>query len=557
MKNTSPELLIKRRNVTRYFILYTAFFLTLVVFISFILPLIAAFFPSLFSKNFTAVNETKSVEVSRIFSITTYTLKLAAGSTLVALAVGVPAAFFCAKRKFFFKKFLLGLSAVPLCIPILIACLGAVSVFGLSGFVNSFFVKLGFEKSRALYSQGGIMIAQGFYNFPLIMSITSRFWAGLPCESENAARLLGANERRVFFKITLPALLPCIAAAVIPVFLFCYFSFMMVLLFSVPGTSTLEVEIYQAVKTSLDFNLASRLAVTETFTAVLFVSLYSIFAGKEKVKGEVFQYKELPFISSGDYEPLYIKILEALFFIILFSLIILFFILPLGGIIASGFTSRVSGKDVFSFNQYKNLFRSKVFWESLVTTLKISFCTAIVCTCVGLVYALSLQKLDFKYKKILSVIALLPMAVSSIVLGFGITLLFKKGNSVSLVLVQSALFWPLAFRQIQSALNKIPDDVQNSAVLLSDNYTESVFRVIIPWIRKTLFASFGFCFAFSAGDTTLPLILSVPKFTTLSLYTYRLSGSYRFNTACASGTILALVCFIVFILSEKIGGGKE
>ena len=62
--------------------------------------------------------------------------------------------------------------------------------------------------------------------------------------------------------------------------------------------------------------------------------------------------------------------------------------------------------------------------------------------------------------------------------------------------------------------------------------------------------------AISAGDATLPLVLSMQKFSTLSLFTYRLAASYRFTEACVSGLILGLVCSIVFFAAKRFGGEK-
>lgn len=553
----------KLRNSTRYIFSFSAFLIAAVVFLTFIIPLVLVCFPSLAGsrvsgfQNKTGFNS--GTEFFSIFKITFFTLKIALGSTLVALVIGFPAAFFCAKRNFLFRKILLGFSAVPLCIPVLIAALGFVSVYGMSGILNKIFsVVSGGEKSRFLYSQWGIMIAQGFYNFPLIMSIVSRYWESLSVEKENAARLLGAGESRVFLTVTLPALAPVLVSSVIPVFLFCFFSFMMVLLFSAPGTSTLEVEIYQAVKTSLDITRASRLAACETVTALFIVGVYSLlYKNFVSNESQVFVKVEKFPLGKKPYENVFSRFFETVFFLILMVVILFFFVFPFAGIGVSGFTARIKGNDVFSLNQYKTLFKSSGFWVSLRSTIVVSLCTAAVSTITACVYSLSLQNIKKLWKKrFVEIIALLPMAVSSVVLGFGLTLIFKKGNVLSLVFVQSALFWPLAYRQINTALGKIPSDVMNAAKLYSSSYTDAVFRVFLPWIRKSIFSAFGFCFAFSAGDTTLPLILAIPKFQTLSLYTYRLSGSYRFNTACAAGTILALICFIVFVISEKAGGNK-
>jgi thiamine transport system permease protein len=56
----------------------------------------------------------------------------------------------------------------------------------------------------------------------------------------------------------------------------------------------------------------------------------------------------------------------------------------------------------------------------------------------------------------------------------------------------------------------------------------------------------------SAGDATLPLVLALQKFDTLSLFTYRLAGSYRFPEACASGLVLGLICMTVFSVASHV-----
>ena len=74
----------------------------------------------------------------------------AACSTLIAMAVGIPMAFFCAKRKFPGKRILTGLSSVPLCIPPLILVLAFVRFFGMNGFINKIISSITGEKEPAL-----------------------------------------------------------------------------------------------------------------------------------------------------------------------------------------------------------------------------------------------------------------------------------------------------------------------------------------------------------------------------------------------------------------------
>ena len=95
------------------------------------------------------------------FRIAGFSVFQALLSTFTALLIGLPAAFFCGRRKFFLKNFLLSLSSVPFCIPSLLVALGYVSFFGMNGTLNSFLMFI-FGKDKPpvtfLYSFLGIII---------------------------------------------------------------------------------------------------------------------------------------------------------------------------------------------------------------------------------------------------------------------------------------------------------------------------------------------------------------------------------------------------------------
>ena len=169
-----------------------------------------------------------SSHAAQILHVSAFTIAQALCSTAVALIVGVTAAFFTARRQFFGKRFLLSLSSVPLCIPSLLIALGFVSFFGMSGTLNTLLKALLHTDTPPLtflYSFSGIIIAHGFYNFPLVMSNVHDAWSTIPQEQAEAARLLGARESRIFTTVTLFQLLPAIVSSCMLVFLYCFFSF--------------------------------------------------------------------------------------------------------------------------------------------------------------------------------------------------------------------------------------------------------------------------------------------------------------------------------------------
>ena len=456
-----------------------------------------------------------------MFQIYFYTLKIAVFSTLIAAVIGLVTSFFTANRKFYGRRLLLSLSAIPLCIPPLIVALGYVGFWGVNGFVNKLFG----TNFSFLYSTLGIVIAQGFYNFPLVTGIVTDAWQKLPSEQASAASLLGANRCRVFFTVTLHQLSGAIAAACIPVFLFSFFSFMIVMLFSPPGQSTLEVEIYHSIRSTLDIRSGAKLAVTETSTALGIVALYSFIIRKSQSSSTGIDFVVQPEKRLGR---------EIFIFIPIICMILIFFAFPFISVFVSGLAS------------VTKLFASPTFWSAARNSVLTGFCTGFLCTFLAFFYSLFIKLSRRQGNFILQTLPIIPMAISSVVISWGASLIFRKGNVFMLIALQTFLYWPVAYRHVQSGINRLTPETDMAAAILSRGLFDSILRVYIPECMPILLSSFGFCFAMSLGDATIPLVLSIRGFSTLALYTYNLAGAYRFNQACACGGIVALISMIIF-----------
>lgn len=489
-----------------------------------------------------------------LFKSTLYTFVEAILSTFVALVVGFPAAFLLARRTFFGKALLRSCSAVPLCVPAFIVALGYISTFGRSGIVTRALSAL-FPVPPSftfLYSLWGIVLCQGFYNFPLVMRTVSLAWQGLDQSEAESARLLGATEARVFCTITLPALLPAVCSACIPIFLYSFFSFVIVQLFAPVGVSTLEVLLYQAARSTVNLRLAGLISLLETVTA--FTVLFLGAALEEKTLRGTRQ-KNV----SGEKSAVNIDAKREMIPFILYSIVIgVFFVVPFLSIIYASL-STPKGALHLSVKAWKTLFSLRGFLPAVRNTICTALGTSILCTVAALFYATCLKlyllkpsvgkNQHIKNDFLLRTLALLPMAVSSVVMAVGLTLLVKRGSPLVLIFAQAALSWPFAFRHIYSSLITIPNDTLQAALLLSPYPQDLVFGILLPQAKKSIISAACFCFAISAGEATLPYVLAVPHYETLSILTYRLASSYRFAEAGAAGSLLALLCIAVFSLS--------
>lgn len=537
------------RHTVQYSICTIAVIIFCTIILAFILPLGQAISPMFAS---TASSTAASAySASSIVNIILYTFKESFLSVLIALLAGIPAAYFLSQKKLWICKVLTALSAVPLCIPPLIIALGYIATFGMAGYINRFLMNtfnLAEPPLRFLYSFWGIAITQGFYNFPLIMKTVADAWESLDKNQADSARLLGASSWRVFRTITIFQLLPSIVSACIPVFLYSFFSFMIVMLFGTIGGTTLEVAIFHAGRSILNFNSVALLALIETGCAFLVLFGYGFLEQKSFHSNGITLAQEY---SKKDK----LKRTEMIPAIIFFSIIALFFLMPLISIAVGSITSNGKSASI-TFVKWKKMLMHKSFYSALKNTCAISLCTACICTLAGFVYAVLLRltankKLSNMTAIALRTLPLLPMAVSSVVMGIGITRLVRRGSPLMLVLAQSALSWPFAFRQLYAPLQAIPQNIIDSARLLSRYKTDVIFKIMIPYCKKNIISSLGFCFAISAGDATLPLVLAIHKFDTLSLYTYRLAGSYRFGEACVCGLILGILCMTIFSVSKR------
>lgn len=521
------------------------FFLVL---LSFFLPLILSFVP-LFSSRFDFSHITgvkSSFDFSQIFRIAAFTVSQAFFSSALACAVGFAAAYFCARKNFWGRKFLMALSSVPLCVPAIIVALSFIIFFGNNGILNSFLKSLLNQDEppvNFVFSMTGVIIIHGFYNFPLAMKTISQVWERLSEDEPNAALLLGASKFRTFKTITFPALLNSIAVSFLLIFLFCFFSFIIILLFGGLALTTLEVELYKAARTKLDMNLAAKIALTEISAALILILIYSNLQKKMKVQNENLK---------GIGERTAIKGFgQKIFFSFTIFIIILFLIAPLFSIFLHS-TYNVNYTSIFNkffyFKAWKNIFLSRTFWTALWTSIKIGVLTAIVSLIASLFFAYI--TVFYNLRKIYAV-PYLPLAVSSVMLGFGWLLLRPNGTELILIFAQSSLAWPFAWTQIQTSLLRIPQNIINAAILLSPDKKTAFFKVIVPMCKKGIFSALAFVFAISAGDASLPIVLNIPRFNNLALLIFDYASSYHFVESSAVAVVLSLITGFVFFLQEK------
>lgn len=136
------------------------------------------------------------------------TLALVACVLALSTALALPLAWLVSRTDLKGRRLVNILAVIPLATPGYVMAYALIGLSGNYGFMNQLF---GFTIPR-LHGLWGATLALSLYTFPYIYLNLRAAFAGLDQSLEEAARALGATPREVFFRVTLPHLLPALMA---------------------------------------------------------------------------------------------------------------------------------------------------------------------------------------------------------------------------------------------------------------------------------------------------------------------------------------------------------
>jgi thiamine transport system permease protein len=520
--------------------------LALAVIFSFIVPYGAAF-----REAGRGIEEITIWENSSLLHITLFTFKQAFFSVLVSLVLGLPGAWFVGTSRSRFTPLLRAFTAVPFAMPSILVVLGFVLFFGNSGWLSHVF------PIKVLYKPEAIILAHGFFNFPLVVRLAGDGLARARKAYAPAAASLGASPFVTVFTVLLPLTLPAIMSAALLVFLYSFTSFAVVLVLGGgPATTTLAVEIYRHARIFLNYPNAGALALIETLIAVSVFLAYAYF-GKKSRETKI-DLQERTYESQK-------RSLPALVVMSVYGILAAVFILgPLISIIVESFLYRAS--------RSASQVLSVVWWVSLGDTalpalfrsLVLAFSSATVACVLAILGAGYLKFQENRGKarsfgtNFLRFLAAAPVISSGIVLGLGWIIIYGNNFSRSpfaLIILHAVIAMPFAFNSISEGFRSLPANTLNAAMVFGASPLKGLITTAVPLSLKRIRSGWGFAAALSLGELNAVMMLGMEGWETLPLFIYRAVGAYRYGIACAAGTLLILCCAACFLLAE--GGSKK
>lgn len=523
------------------------------LFLFFYFPLISILKEGLWNNGITLKYILRVISNNYHRRIIFFTFWQALASTLFTLLLGLPGAYIFAKYDFPGKGILKALLTVPFVMPSIMVALGFIILFGRSGIL----AQLIGRDPGILYSWKAIILAHVFYNFPVVVRMVSSLWQRINPHYEKAALSLGARGFTLFRKVTLPMLMPAIFASSMLTFVFCFLSFSIPLILGGYQYATIEVDIFTAIMTLLDFKTGAALAIIQISLSFIFMYLYlkSLDLYVKAEEQRIFK------------EPVPLTLRELLsvngVFIAAYSAMVFIFILsPLMAVVYHSFTYGGG----FTLEWYRRVFSPEynpIFGANSITAIRNSlffgFSTVLISTLLALSIGYIMYRWEFKGKTFFDALVMLPLASSAITLGLGYIRAFHKpplnllGTWYLIVFAHTIIAYPFVLRAISTVLKKIKPSLKEAAMSLGANELKAFLKVELPLAFGGIVVGAIFAFAMSIAELGATYMIYKPEYTTITIAVYRFLGSRQFGPASAMSVILMMVSTIAFILIERTG----
>lgn len=463
-----------------------------------------------------------------------FTLLQATLSALISVCFAIPLARALSRRTFPLRGVLITLMGAPFILPVMVAVLGLLAIFGRAGIINSVLIWTGLEPI-SIYGLHGVVIAHVFFNLPLATRLILQGWQAIPGERFRLAASLGFSARNVKYLLERPMLRSVVPGAFLVVFLVCLTSFAVALTMGGgPRATTIELAIYQAVRLEFDLAKAALLALIQLGLGISAALLALRFALPEAGLGAGFDRLE----RRWEAERPVLRIID----IGLITFGALFLLLPLSMVFLNGLPGLL------------NL--PTEVWISALRSLLVAMAAVVI----TLVLALSISALSVLHRiPLVGTLGMLGIAASPLVIGTGLFIIIhpiadpSKYALVITALVNALMALPFALRALLPALSGVETDFGRLADGLGMKGWARMRHLWLPRLRRPLGFAAGLTSALSMGDLGVVALFSAPDQATLPLQLYRLMGAYRMQDAAAAGLLLLGLSLILFWLFDRGG----
>ncbi|HEY4315324.1 MAG TPA: sulfate ABC transporter permease subunit [Actinomycetes bacterium] len=204
-------------------------------------------------------------------------------------------------------------------------------------------------------------------------------------------------------------------------------------------------------------------------------------------------------------------------------------------------------------------------------TIVVAFYSVLANTIFGVGASLLLVRHEFRGKRVLNALIDLPLAVSPVVVGLALVLVYGRLTGVGkalasvginvifsipgMVLATTFVCIPLVVRSVAPVLEEIGDDQEQAAATLGAGPVETFLRITLPTIRSALAYGVVLALARSLGEYGAVAVVSgrlVGRTQTVTLLVQERYQNFDQTTAYTCAVLLVLMAVLALLVSRLL-----
>ncbi|MBI3707980.1 MAG: iron ABC transporter permease [Proteobacteria bacterium] len=472
-------------------------------------------------------------------------------STLLAAALALPMAYAVARIAMPFRALILALSVVPLISPPFIGAYAWIILLGNNGVISQLLrTYLGIDLP-SIYGPFGVVFALALSYFPYVFLIVQGALAAADPYIEEAARVMGASRARILRTITLPSILPSIAAGMLIVFIKAVGDF------GVPSIlggefQVLPTLIYYQIHGFFNLNGAAAVAMVNVALTVLALAVLAWIDRTRSyatITGTARAARRATGLGARLFANLYCW------------LVLLVAILPQATVVFSSFAERWAGTllpTIYGLDHYRRVMANLT--QPIVNSLILAGAATAVCIVFGTVTAYATIRGKVFAKWALDLTIMLPFVLPGLVVGVAYLIAFNSGwlilTGTGLIIVLAYFTRRVAFifRSVSAAVSQVDMKIEEASTICGATWGQTMRRITVPLIAPGILAGGVLVFSTLIGEVSATVLLYSARWKTISIAIYELVLGDELYKASAVGTIAIVLTLLLVLAASRLAG---
>ncbi len=473
-------------------------------------------------------------------------------TTILCVIIGVPLAYAFSRYKLYGTRIINVMIIMSLMSPPFIGAYSWIVLLGRSGVITKFLQSIGID-FPSIYGYLGIVLVFVLKLYPFVFLYVSGALGSIDSSLEEASENLGASKWHRLTTVTLPVIMPTIAAGAIMVFMSSLADFGTPMLIG-EGYKVLPVLVYEEYMSETGGNagMASALSIiviTCSLTVLLIQKFvinrknYTMSALRPPTKKELTPTKKI-FVSMLLFVFAFITFLPQI--VVIFTS----FVNTSGPIFVEG----------FGFESYRSIFFK--LGRNITNTFLYSGIAIVIMVLFSILISYLTVKKKGKSGILLDLLVMFPYVIPGAVLGISLLTTFNKGliiiagTPVIMILAYIIRKMPYTVRSSSAMLQQIDSSVEEASISLGETPMKSFFKVTARIMMPGIISGAILSWISTINELSSSIMLYTGKTATISVAIYTEVVRASFGTAAALASILTVATLLSFVVFNIISKGK-